>query len=118
MVLEQLIDEVEKLFENNDEKKKSIDVSQGKKFLELQKKRQEGFVEGMTANEKTNDDIKELDMLENELQRAVSNYAISNKALASNTLNYLESEKSTDNLRETNVAVVKRTPYPNANLLS
>jgi hypothetical protein len=104
MVLEQLMDEVKKMFDDNDNQ---VKIDQGKQFLKFKKMR-----EGFTASEKNLNEFNEMDQLDTDLQRSISNYATASKTLASDTLNYLESEKNVTGLKETNVAVVKLNPYP------
>ena len=98
------MDEVKKIFDKND---KSVKIDQGKQFLKFKKMR-----EGFTASEKNLNEFNEMDELDIDLQRSISNYATASKTLASDTLNYLESEKNMVGLKETNVAVVKLNPYP------
>ena len=107
MVLEQLMDEVKKMFDENDN---SVKIEQGKQFLEFKKRR-----EGFTASEKNLNEFDEMDQLDTGLQRSISNYATASKTLASDTLNYLEGEKNFSGLKERNIAVVKRNPYAEGN---
>lgn len=104
MVLEQLMDEVKKMFDDSDSE---VKIDQGRQFLKFKKMR-----EGFTASEKNLNEFNEMDKLDTDLQRSISNYATASKTLASDTLNYLESEKNLSGLKETNVAVVKLNPYP------
>ena len=43
-------------------------------------------------------EFNEMDKLDTDLQRSISNYATASKTLASDTLNYLESEKNLSGL--------------------
>ena len=108
MVLEQLMDEVKKMFDDSDSE---VKIDQGRQFLKFKKMR-----EGFTASEKNLNEFNEMDKLDTDLQRSISNYATASKTLASDTLNYLESEKNLSGLKETNVAVVKLNPYPKENM--
>lgn len=107
MVLEELIDEVKKMFDNSDT---SVKIDQGKDFLKFKKMR-----EGFTASEKNLNELDEMHQLDSDLHRSISNYATVSKILASDSLKYLESEKNLTGLKETNIAIVKRNPYANGN---
>ena len=107
MVLEQLMDEVKKIFDENDNQ---VKIDQGKQFLKFKKMR-----EGFTASEKNLNELNEMEQLDTDLRRSISNYAIASKTLASDSLNYLESEKNLSGIKEKNIAVIKRNPYPSQN---
>lgn len=107
MILKDIYHEVENLFKQNNESK--INIDQGVTFL---RNRTKNIIEPMTSTQKNDLDLSELNIMENNLQKLISNYALSSKKLSDLSEVFLTKEKDLGSMKKVNVYVNKRLAEP------
>lgn len=107
MILKDIYDEVENLFKQDNES--NLNIEQGVTFL---RNRTKNIIEPMTSTQKNDLDLSELTIMENNLQKLISNYALSSEKLSDQSEVFLKKEKDLGSMKKVNVYVNKRLTEP------